>query len=104
MSYATGVIPTPDGVLAYPTPFYESTLTMLILWVLLRAETHPDWQRPLKRCGLYLALIGSERFVIEFIRVNPTAYFGLSQAQLIYLLVAGIGAVLLAVPLVKVQE
>jgi prolipoprotein diacylglyceryltransferase len=36
------------------------------------------------------------RFLVEFIRVNPLVGFGLSQAQVISLLLIGVGGVLLA--------
>ena len=32
---------------------------------------------------LYLVLAGAERFIIEFIRLNPRLLWGLSEAQLI---------------------
>ena len=71
MSYATGVIPTAPGVLAFPTPFYESTISMLALYFLLKVEIAPKWQAAGKRFGLYLALLGIERLIIEFFRRNP---------------------------------
>lgn len=72
----------PEGV--YPTSVYEFFLMsgIFILLVLIRKR--------LKVAGLmfvlYLIIIGLERFLIEFIRVNPDYHwFGipLSQAQLI---------------------
>jgi len=32
---------------------------------------------------LYLMFAGGERFAIEFLRLNPRIFFGLSEAQLI---------------------
>ena len=95
MSYASGVVPTPPGVLAFPTPLYETTIALLILPILMRVEVSPAWQAPLKRFGLYLVLISIERVVIEFLRINPKMLGPLSEAQLI-----GIGFALIGVFLV----
>ena len=85
MSYATGVIPTAPGVKALPAPLYESAASLLILYVLLRIETRPAWQAPWRRFGAYLSMIALERFLIEFIRINPRVFLIFSQAQLIAL-------------------
>lgn len=98
MSYATGVFPTAPGVLAYPTPLYESFLCFLILPILLRVEKSPRWQKvPLSRCALYLVLIASERFLVETLRINPKITFGLSEAQIISVLLIIVGGGLLLV-------
>lgn len=97
MSYQTGVVPTPVGVLAYPTPLFESALCFLILPLLLKAERSVAWRRtPWSRTGLYLFLLSAERFLIEFIRINPIVRFGLTQAQIIAVFGFLIGAILLA--------
>ena len=84
MSYSTGVIPTAPGVLVFPTPLYESFMAFLILAVLLKLEKIPAMiARPYSRFGSYLALIASERFLIEFLRINRKFSYGLSQAQFI---------------------
>ena len=41
---------------------------------------------------LYLVFAGLERFFIEFIRVNPRVFLGLSEAQLIAVALIVIGA------------
>jgi len=41
---------------------------------------------------LYLVLAGLERFFIEFIRLNPRLLFGLSEAQLISLIMIIVGS------------
>lgn len=94
MSYATGVIATPPGVLAFPTPLYESVMCLMILWVLLRVESAPAWQVPYRRFSLYLMLIAPERFLIEFLRINPRIAFGLSEAQLIAIAIFIVGVIL----------
>ena len=83
MSYETGVIPTPPGVKAFPAPLYESAASLLILYILLGIENRPDWQAPWRRFGAYLSMIALERFMIEFIRINPKVLLIFSQAQLI---------------------
>ena len=47
--------------------------------------------RPYSRFGSYLALIASERFVIEFLRINRKFSYGLSQAQFIAIGLIAIG-------------
>jgi phosphatidylglycerol---prolipoprotein diacylglyceryl transferase len=96
MSFAQGVVPTPPGVLVFPTPLYESFITLVVLRTLLFVEDLPGWQRPLKRFGLYLFLISLERFFIEFLRVNPKGAFGLSEAQVIAACLSVVGAALLS--------
>jgi phosphatidylglycerol:prolipoprotein diacylglycerol transferase len=76
-NYCT-VLPAP----VYPTSFYEAVVCLLLfaaLWVL---------RRKIKKAGLLFAVFallnGAERFMIEFIRVNPRYSIGvwkLSQAQ-----------------------
>jgi phosphatidylglycerol:prolipoprotein diacylglycerol transferase len=77
-----GVEIAPPGV--YPTPIYETLMALLafaILWKLRRHAHLPGWL-----FGVYLLLVGVERFLIELIRVNVTySLFGMqvTQAQLI---------------------
>ena len=95
MSYQHGVVPTPPGALAFPTPLYESAMACLIALVLIRLERQPSWQAPLRRFGLYLGLISIERFAVEFLRRNPQLAYGFSEAQWI-----AIGLLLLGVMMV----
>jgi len=81
MSYATGVVPTAPGVLAFPTPLFESLISILICHFLLSVRNKPSLQAPFKRWGLYLLLISSERFFIEFFRINERFSLGFSEAQ-----------------------
>jgi phosphatidylglycerol:prolipoprotein diacylglycerol transferase len=43
----------------------------------------------------YLILTGVARFLIEFIRINPRSFFGLSNAQTASLVSIVLGAILL---------
>ncbi len=79
----------PDNTPLHPTPVYEFILGVIIFYVLwkLRKKTSPDG----KLFMLYLVLAGLERFLIEFIRINPRILFGLSEAQLISIVLIAIG-------------
>jgi len=97
MSYATGVVPTPPEVRVYPTPLFESTIALAIVFALLWVErSQTVLIKPLQRFGLYLALISLERIAVEVFRINPEVLLGLSEAQVIgaLLLLIGLGFVL----------
>lgn len=96
MSYSTGVVPTPPGILAYPTPLFESTLSLLVLALLSHLERRPS--RPFRKFGAYLALISIERFLVEFLRINPRLLFGFSEAQLLAVGIFLVGLLLLVLP------
>jgi phosphatidylglycerol---prolipoprotein diacylglyceryl transferase len=91
MSYPDGTIPTTDEV--HPTPVYE-TLSMGLAAVLLWRLR--DRLAPGVLFGLYLMLAGIERFLVEFIRRNDEVVAGLTQAQLISLVMLGLGAAAVA--------
>ena len=85
--YPHGIVP--DHTLLHPTPVYEFIAAVIIFFVLwrLRKTTSPNG----KLFMLYLILAGFERFLVEFLRINPRLLFGLSEAQLIsvVLIIAG---------------
>jgi phosphatidylglycerol:prolipoprotein diacylglycerol transferase len=84
MSYATGVVPTLPGERVYPTPLFESALSVAVLILLSRVEQSLRWfTRPLQRFGLYLVCISLERIVVEIFRINPAVVWSLSEAQVI---------------------
>jgi phosphatidylglycerol:prolipoprotein diacylglycerol transferase len=85
----------PPGV--YPTPIYETLLSLAALGVLWGVRKYP------RRAGwmfsLYLLLSGTERFFIELIRVNPSVdVFGVAftQAQIISVALVALGILGLA--------
>lgn len=86
------VLPSP----VFPTPFYETVLSLLIflfLWTIRKRITVPG-----VLFSIYLILNGLERFVVEKIRVNfhyPFMGFKLSQAEIIALMLVLVGIVLL---------
>jgi phosphatidylglycerol---prolipoprotein diacylglyceryl transferase len=97
----------PADCRVYPTPIYEFVIWMLIAWFLWRlgaralqavnAQPSANPERaakPAKFQGTtllprntgqifvnYLIWTGVARFLIEFIRINPRSFFGLSNAQ-----------------------
>jgi phosphatidylglycerol:prolipoprotein diacylglycerol transferase len=80
------------GVRVHPTPIYETILytgVFLLLWS-LRKKGLADG----RLLYLYLMLAGLARFMVEFLRINPRVFAGLSEAQVIaigMMIVGGIG-------------
>lgn len=73
----------------HPTPVYEFIIMFLIflfLWGYRKKIKYPG-----QLFSLYLILSSIERFSIEFIRLNPPLIFGLTEAQLISILLLLIG-------------
>jgi phosphatidylglycerol:prolipoprotein diacylglycerol transferase len=92
MAYPDGTVPTTDEV--HPTPVYETLAMGLAGVVLWRLRD----RFPLGVLfGLYLMFAGVERFLVEFIRRNDDVVAGLTQAQLIALVLLGLGAAIVAV-------
>ena len=93
MSFPHGLDPT--DVRVHPTPAYEFIVAVLIAaWLWKRSA--PAARRLLHPgliTGEYLLLSGAARFLVEFIRINPRVYLGLSNAQVASLgsMVCGIG-------------
>jgi phosphatidylglycerol:prolipoprotein diacylglycerol transferase len=79
------LVPTPD--LVQPTPVYELIFSVALGWILWRLGSK---SRPVGwLTGLYLVLSGLGRFLVEFVRINPKLYWGMSNAQ-----VAALGSIL----------
>jgi prolipoprotein diacylglyceryl transferase len=95
MSFPNGVVPTTDRV--HPTPIYEFIVWMAIAAFLWRMGTKA-LRGPKARGEIfcnYLILTGIARFLIEFIRINPRSFFGMTNAQTASLASILFGAVLL---------
>ncbi len=75
----------------HPTPIYEFLLAVIIFYILWHFRKK-DWVDG-KIFMLYLVLAGLERFLVEFIRLNPRLLFGLSEAQLISIPMMIIGSI-----------
>lgn len=81
MSFPNGLVPTTQRV--HPTPIYEFLGAMLIGYILWRigARTVGGLRPAGEVFGFYLILTGVARFLVEFIRINPRSFFGLTNAQ-----------------------
>jgi len=82
----------PPGVRVHPTPIYESLAYVAIFLVLTRMRK--DARGDGRVFGAYLALAGSARFLVEFIRVNQKVLFGLTVAQISSVVLVVFGLVL----------
>lgn len=92
MAYPDGTVPTTEEV--HPTPIYETVtigIGALVLWHLR------DRFAPGVLFGLYLILAGGERFLVEFIRRNDPVVAGLTEPQLISLVLLALGAAIVTV-------
>ncbi|GIV33545.1 MAG: hypothetical protein KatS3mg031_1080 [Chitinophagales bacterium] len=85
----------PHGV--FPTPIYESTITLILfflLWAVRKRITTPGLM-----ISCYFILAGLERFFIEKIRVNtPLNFFGMEMTQaefisILYIMAGGAGII-----------
>jgi phosphatidylglycerol:prolipoprotein diacylglycerol transferase len=95
MSFPNGIVPTTDRV--HPTPIYE-----FLAWVIIAAFL---WRMGKKApagtgssggiFGAYLLLTGIARFLVEFIRINPKVFYGMTNAQVVSILSIFFGAILL---------
>ncbi len=84
----------PTGVNVHPTPLYEFAAYMGVFFVLYSLRKR-DLPSP-TLFGGYLVGASSARFLVEFIRINPEVAFGLTQAQLIAMVLVTAGFVILA--------
>jgi phosphatidylglycerol---prolipoprotein diacylglyceryl transferase len=102
MSFPNGLVPTVERV--HPTPIYEFIAACAIAWWLWnmgasghrsalareRATRHLATEadaltapgtEPGEVFAAYLLLSGAARFLVEFIRINPRSFLGMSNAQ-----------------------
>ena len=94
MSFPNGLVPTTAHV--HPTPIYELIAACAIAWFLWRMYSSDGTAQTQKRpkqavstdgnpagkvFAMYLILTGVARFLVEFIRINPRSFFGMSNAQ-----------------------
>jgi len=115
MSFPNGVVPTtgiwdpnshsgvclkyglPENCAVHPTPLYEFFIWLAIaafLWHMGTKTLRGPKAKGEIFCN-YLILTGVARFLVEFIRINPRSFFGMSNAQTVSLLSILAGAVLL---------
>jgi phosphatidylglycerol---prolipoprotein diacylglyceryl transferase len=94
------LVPTSD--LVQPTPVYELLFSLVLFWLLWQwgKKSHPvGWMT-----GVYLVLSGVGRFLVEFVRINPKLYLGMSNAQVAALLTILAGVALIAVANAKQMQ
>ncbi len=93
MSFNNGLVPSapycqarglPGNCGMHPTPIYELLVAILIfLWLWRQAKRSAAGARsPGWVLGQYFLWTGLARFLVEFIRLNPHVWLGLSNAQI----------------------
>lgn len=87
-NYPNGIVP--DTTPLHPTPIYEFLAAVIIFYILWQLRKK-DWSDG-KLFMAYLIFAGVERFLVELIRLNPKLLFGLTEAQLISVVMIIIGA------------
>jgi phosphatidylglycerol:prolipoprotein diacylglycerol transferase len=70
----------PANYPVHPTQLYETIINFSLFFLLVKV-IHPKMTRVGMTFAIYLMLAGTERFLLEFIRVNPKVALGLSSAQ-----------------------
>ena len=106
ISLPNGVVPTtetcvqwgwPANCRVYPTPIYEFVIWIAIAAFLWRMGTKSlqTPKPPGEIFAHYLIWTGLARFLVEFIRINPRSFFGLSNAQAVSVVSILIGVILL---------
>ena len=95
MSFPNGLVPTTERV--HPTPIYEFLAALAIayfLWRIGRRDIHRNGSAG-NVFGWYLVTTAAARFLVEFIRINPRSFFGLTNAQAASVVSGVAGVVLL---------
>ncbi len=90
-----GVPTTTDRV--HPTPIYEFLAGVIIaayLWRMATKAANGAGSHG-EIISSYLIWTGIARFLVEFIRINPRVFYGLTNAQVVSLLSIVAGAILL---------
>lgn len=88
---ASALVGVPLGIPLHPTQIYESLLTFLVFFFLIRRATRP--YKPGSQLGLYLVLYSAARFGVEFYRFHEQAplLLGLSITQCIAIVLLAVG-------------
>ncbi len=81
----------PNNTPCHPTPIYELIICSIFFYYMWKNRT--KWKTDGQMFSMYLLLAGSERFSVEFLRINPRLLFGLSEAQLIAVVLILIGSI-----------
>jgi phosphatidylglycerol---prolipoprotein diacylglyceryl transferase len=91
MAYPNGTKPIDTPV--HPTPIYETLAMGLIAYLLWRLR---DRVQPGILFAIYLVLAGTERLLVEFIRRNSAEILGLTQPQLVSVVIIAAGVAWIA--------
>ena len=84
-------IPDTEVLAVHPTQLYESSLSLLFFFLLIRLRGHPHQKGWL--FALWLALAGAERFFVELFRAKDDRFLGsftLAQAISVGVIVIGV--------------
>lgn len=92
-SYVKGIVPTHAGVMVHPTPLYELAAAIVIFIILMAIRKKMKYSGQL--FFIYLIFSGTERLLVEFIRLNPIVIGIFTQAQLISLIMILAGIICL---------
>lgn len=86
----------PDQILrVHPTQLYESAAALVMFLILMRYNSRPHARG--RAFGLFLILLGIERFLVEFVRAKDDRFLGpFTVAQLFSVICIVIGAALVA--------
>lgn len=97
VAYPNGIVPT--SAMVYPASLIEALVSFIVLFAALQLR-----KRDLPHGTvffIYLIANGLPRFLVEFIRLNPALILGMTQAQIIAILLVITGAVGLIMVLKK---
>ncbi len=82
------------GVRVQPAPVYETILYLAVFAVLWSMRRRVQAEGRI--FYLYLVLAGASRFLVEFVRVNPRVFLGLTEAQIVAAVMIVLGTAALA--------
>ena len=86
----------PDAILkVHPTQIYESLAALVMFLILMRYNARPHAKG--RAFGLFLILLGVERFLVEIVRAKDDRFLGpFTVAQLISVICVIVGAAMIA--------
>lgn len=100
-SYSKGIVATKAGELVHPTSLYELSFAVIAFYILWSLRKKMKYNGQL--FYIYIILTGIPRLLVEYIRLNPRIIFGLSQAQIISIIMILAGAIMLYINKNKVN-
>src|SRR5712691_10537072 len=88
-------IPPDQVLLVHPTQLYESASALVMFVILWRYNSRPHARG--RAFGLFLILLGVERFLVEIVRAKDDRFLGpFTIAQLISVIAVAVGVVLIS--------